>query len=862
MKRNNAWLAQLGILFFTFAIGFGMGFSIRHAMKPVESPTIATASDIPVARSAEKPGPNEEAVPKPAETASPPVESPPAPVPAPVSSPAPESIWPARHLFIAVEGAWLSEESKALLREIRPGGVLLREGNLQSPNQTLALSREIKDTVGLGRQQFSALPLIAIEQEGGERNALALTDAPSGAQIGAAKDPAAAKRYGVSYGSGSADRGISVLFAPVLDVFDSAGALPGAESRSFGAEESLVTSLGLAMADGMMEAGVIPVVKTFPGFGPAVFGPDGRSLVLNIDNRRLAENMFPFSEAVAHKAPGVLIGHVAVPKFNTEDPQRPAALSRTLVHSLFRELWKYDGVLVADDVAFNPMTASRPAERAAVEALMAGCDAILFLDPDPARIRAVCQAIEAAAASGEIAKEQLGESKRRLDAWQSWLDRPRPLGESSPQLPLTFAKTPSPASSAPVEAPASLPPSSPIASAAEQTEPPVSSTSPDPVATSATDQDSPSLLPVSPISNATPGTDPSSRPASQVSAAPEATAEEPPSAPLDSAGATAPVGVTTLVSTDSPAPATSLSTDIASTPLPKESGAPATTAGPPQSAPANSPTPSATSAAGDTSFSIPPVESATPGAPVDSPPSVPQESVAPPVTLAESVAASVSAATKPSGTSPGSPRPEEPVPADSSAPAEVPASSPADSSTPDQPAPPVLADAATTSTETAQNDSSPSVIPNDAVPSGIPAPEPASHTLPVSEPSAPSASAENPPASTPPADRKEIAHTVQRQETLTAIAKLYGVEIQDLVAWNNLSNARIDAGQVLKVFPGGKADIAPKPAEPANNTYRVRRGDTLTKIATRHGISLKTLLEMNGLTDPNEIVIGQRLKVP
>jgi LysM repeat protein len=89
-----------------------------------------------------------------------------------------------------------------------------------------------------------------------------------------------------------------------------------------------------------------------------------------------------------------------------------------LVTELLRERWGYDGVIVADDVALNSMTRSLGADHAAVQALAAGCDAVIMLDPDPAKIRAVTAAISAAVDNGTLSKEKLQKSVARLTRWQ------------------------------------------------------------------------------------------------------------------------------------------------------------------------------------------------------------------------------------------------------------------------------------------------------------------------------------------------------------------------------------------------------------------------------------------------------------
>jgi len=107
-------------------------------------------------------------------------------------------------------------------------------------------------------------------------------------------------------------------------------------------------------------------------------------------------------------------------------------------------------------------------------------------------------------------------------------------------------------------------------------------------------------------------------------------------------------------------------------------------------------------------------------------------------------------------------------------------------------------------------------------------------------------------------------HKVRRGEALSTIARRYGVRESELVALNNLrSRHRIRAGQVL-VLPGGAnapVQVARQPL-PEDGTYRVRRGDNLSIIARRFGVSAHELARENALPDRHLIAVGQELRIP
>ncbi len=102
---------------------------------------------------------------------------------------------------------------------------------------------------------------------------------------------------------------------------------------------------------------------------------------------------------------------------------------------------------------------------------------------------------------------------------------------------------------------------------------------------------------------------------------------------------------------------------------------------------------------------------------------------------------------------------------------------------------------------------------------------------------------------------KRITYSVQRGDTLSAIARKHDVSVQSIMSANKLPNTRLSLNQKL-VIPGG----APAPA--AARTYRVRSGDSLSIIAGKHGIEYQVLAKHNGLPGNAVLQPGQVLKIP
>ena len=122
----------------------------------------------------------------------------------------------------------------------------------------------------------------------------------------------------------------------------------------------------------------------------------------------------------------------------------------------------------------------------------------------------------------------------------------------------------------------------------------------------------------------------------------------------------------------------------------------------------------------------------------------------------------------------------------------------------------------------------------------------------------------------------EIVHKVKSGETLTHIAKKYGVKVTDLQRWNGVkSNLRI--GQKIVVYPNGKASGGSSSVSSSSSasssssgtsssgeyvTYKVKKGDSLSAIASKFsGVSVQSLMKLNGLNSKSKIYPGMTLKI-
>jgi membrane-bound lytic murein transglycosylase D len=111
--------------------------------------------------------------------------------------------------------------------------------------------------------------------------------------------------------------------------------------------------------------------------------------------------------------------------------------------------------------------------------------------------------------------------------------------------------------------------------------------------------------------------------------------------------------------------------------------------------------------------------------------------------------------------------------------------------------------------------------------------------------------------------KRDRFHKVQRGDTLSIIARRYHTTQNELVHLNNLrSRHRIRVGQVLRLPSDGTVTIEVARAEPpSDGIYRVRRGDNLSIISARFGVTQGDIVRWNGLRNKNRLAVGQTLRV-
>lgn len=286
-------------------------------------------------------------------------------------------------------GPVLSDEERRFFTQTAPLGFILFARNIETPDQVRALVRDLRDSVG------RADAPVLIDQEGGRVQRLRpphWRSAPAGEPFAllAARDPAAAaEALRLNFrliGHELAALGIDVDCAPVLDV-PVAGAHDVIGDRAYGAEPSQVAVLGRAVMDGLLDEGVLPIVKHIPGHGRSMVDSHLALPVVEASLAELESQDFPPFRAL-NDAPWAMTAHVV---YKAIDPLAPATTSAKVIAEIIRGWIGFDGVLVSDDLSMKALGGSFAGRTTA--ALDAGCDVVLHCNGHMAEMAEIASVI-------------------------------------------------------------------------------------------------------------------------------------------------------------------------------------------------------------------------------------------------------------------------------------------------------------------------------------------------------------------------------------------------------------------------------------------------------------------------------------
>jgi beta-N-acetylhexosaminidase len=307
--------------------------------------------------------------------------------------------------IVGMDGTEPNYYIEKMVRERNIGGVLLFGNNMESEEQTKALTNSLQR---LSMETEPAIPLfVAVDYEGGEvQSAPWVAAQPSAAEVGSRADPEEDRQISEEIGRELKRGGVNTDLAPVIDT----GSGAAIHSRSYGDDPTLVALMGAASIEGFEQAGVVSSAKHFPNHGPALEDSHFARPVVDHDMQTVLQwDLPPFRAAIEARVPMVMVGHLVYPAL---DPERPASLSPAAIELLRGELG-FDGVIVTDDLIMDGAKRDGSPAQAALQAAKAGADLLIVSGP-PEEQAAAYDAVVAAVESREIPREQIDASVGRI----------------------------------------------------------------------------------------------------------------------------------------------------------------------------------------------------------------------------------------------------------------------------------------------------------------------------------------------------------------------------------------------------------------------------------------------------------------
>jgi beta-N-acetylhexosaminidase len=293
-----------------------------------------------------------------------------------------------RAVIFGCDGHELTADEVDFFRSAQPWGFILFGRNCGTPDQVRRLTASMRELLG------RADAPILVDQEGGRVQRLRAPNwkpRPAAAAFGtiSRQNPRAARDLAYDnariMGAELSELGINVDCTPCVDVpVDGAHNIIG--DRAFANDPWVVASLGQAVIDGMMDSGVLPVIKHIPGHGRARADSHMDLPIVDTAREELERTDFTPFRALA-RAPLGMTAHVV---YSAIDPTSPATTSKKVIDEVVRGFIGFDGLLMTDDLTMRALKGTL-AERTKAS-IAAGCDMILHCTRNMDEMREIAEA--------------------------------------------------------------------------------------------------------------------------------------------------------------------------------------------------------------------------------------------------------------------------------------------------------------------------------------------------------------------------------------------------------------------------------------------------------------------------------------
>jgi len=311
----------------------------------------------------------------------------------------------AQLLMVGVKNA---DDARAVVNDYHVGGIFIG-----SWTDLSIFDGPLADIAG----HAGPLPLaVSVDEEGGRVSRLKslIGTSPSPKQLAQTQTPQQVHDLALQRGQAMKKLGITIDLAPVVDVTDAPdGSVIG--DRSFGSDPDKVTLYAGAYAQGLRDAGLLPVLKHFPGHGHGSGDSHTGGVVTPPLSDLLNSDLVPYRTLVSATPVAVMVGHLQVPGLTVGDD--PASLSRDAVKFLRTGTGyggpAFNGPVFSDDLSSMAAISDRfGVAEAVLRTLQAGTDVALWVTTD--EVPAVLDRLQKAVAAGELTMSAVNESLVRV----------------------------------------------------------------------------------------------------------------------------------------------------------------------------------------------------------------------------------------------------------------------------------------------------------------------------------------------------------------------------------------------------------------------------------------------------------------
>ncbi len=324
--------------------------------------------------------------------------------------------------MVGFRGMEVTEENPITddIKKRNLGGVILFDYDVpsESPQRNIKSPEQVKELINQ-LQSLADIPLlIGIDQEGGKVKRLkpkfGFPETVSAQYLGQINNPDSTRYYAHQQAELLDRLGFNLNFAPVVDLNTNPdNPVIGQLNRSYSSNPNIVVRHARIVMEEHLDAGVIPVLKHFPGHGSA--WNDSHKGIADVTETWQPVELKPYRTLIStDSVPAIMTAHV----FNAKlDSTYPATLSKPVLSDLLRDSLNYHGLIFSDDMQMQAIRSQYGLDTTLKKAVNAGVDILVFgnnsvFEPDITK-RAI-SIIKELVESGEISRRQIEHSYKRI----------------------------------------------------------------------------------------------------------------------------------------------------------------------------------------------------------------------------------------------------------------------------------------------------------------------------------------------------------------------------------------------------------------------------------------------------------------